>query len=155
MKLNTEIAHCIPEKGNSMTNTKKRKKSFELLEEKCTWLTKETRVSLITSQQQHFIAGEKWINTELTLEQGGFELCGSTYMRFSMLNTTVLHHPWFFESAGVKPWIWRNCGYGVPNISYTWIFYSVEGQVPTLCCSTFVFKIREKRMSQGFYTQQS
>ena len=34
MKLNTEIAHCIPGNGNSMINTKKRKKSFELLEEK-------------------------------------------------------------------------------------------------------------------------
>lgn len=50
-------AHCIPERVYSMTNTKKRKKDFELLEEKSTLFTREN-VSSCTSQQQ-FIEGQK------------------------------------------------------------------------------------------------
>lgn len=41
--------------------------------------------------------------SQLTLEQRGFELCGSTYTWiFSIINTTVLYNLWLVESMDVE-----------------------------------------------------
>lgn len=101
MKLNTEIAHCIPENGNSMTNTKKRKKSLELLEEKVQMTYKGDKFIINRCSTTAFYWGEKWINVELTLEQGGFELCGSTYVRIAF-NTE-----YYGTAPSVVLWICR------------------------------------------------
>lgn len=48
------------------------------------------------------------MNIELTLEQNGFELCGSTCTQsFFNSNTTTLYNPLLVESMDVDPWIQR------------------------------------------------
>ena len=48
------------------------------------------------------------LKIQLTLEQHGFELHGSTYAWiFQEMRTIALHDPWVIESVDVEPWIER------------------------------------------------
>ena len=77
---------------------------------------------------------------QLTLEQHGLELRGSTYTQifFLIVKTTVLHNLCLVECTDVELQRWRNHVYRGLTISYMQIFNCEEGHHTSLpCCSRF------------------
>ena len=84
-------------------------------------------------------------DVQLTLEQHGFDLCGSNYMGyFSIVNITVLHNPQLAESKNVETQIRRKCGYQALIVNYTWIFECKDGPHPQpTCCSRINYILKD------------
>lgn len=156
MKLNTEIAHCIPENGKRMTNTKKRKKSFELLEGKVHLPYKGDKFIINHFSTTVFYWGGEmnqhrvdpwtrwiwilWVHLYVFFNIKCYSTLPSVVLWICRCDTMDMKELWIWSTKYKLYLNFLLCGGSGPH---------------PLCCSTFVFKIREKRMSQGFYTQQS
>lgn len=123
----------------------------------------EETISQTNGFQNGWCLGSKsgcWIKgfkncVQLTCEQHGFELHGSTYMKyFSIVNIIAVQGPLLVESTDVESRIWRNLGiggasrYGELTKIYTRIFDDVEiwGSWPSWCsresCITIGHKVK-------------